>query len=213
VPSEDHAASPDHEDQGRGDPEQAHAVPSLGGDGREDECQCAVRRSRAERVPAREGVGGQLDEGILELRASSLEDRLERLAENQAAREGRHHEDRRPGPAAPDEEQAAESRQRAQENSASRVRDDLHHLDEEVRSRPPYPANGADVESVRARPEEHRGCEGHEHGARDGEHGRVQACRVWPKGSGFSQTPSRVPRLLVRHVRTIPVNARLDAVV
>jgi len=125
-----------------------------------------------------------------------LEECLERLARDLAAREGRDDEDRRSGPAAPDEEQAGEDHQRAEDNSASRVRDDLHHLHEYVGNRPLYPVRGADVEPVRVLPEKHGRGDDHEDGAGKGEHRRVQACRV-----------------SVRHLRTIPAMARLDAVV
>jgi len=194
MPSENYAASPDDEDQGCAGHEQTHAVASFDGGGREDERERAVRRGRAERVAAREGVGRQLDERILELRASPLEERFERLAEEEAACEGCHHEDRRRRPAAPGEKQPREQRQRAKDDSAPRVRDDLHRVDQVLRSRSPHPAHGADVEAVCARPEEHRGRDGHEGGAGNGEHRGVQACQV-----------------PVHHHRTIPAKALPDA--
>ncbi len=74
---------------------------------------------------------------------------------------------------------------------------DLHDVDQDVRRAPPHPVHRADVEPVRARPEEHRRGDDDEGSAGDGEHRHVHACRV----------PAR------RHLRTIPGTARLDAVV
>jgi len=116
-------------------------------------------------MTAREGVGRKLYEWILELGASPLEERLECLARELTAREGRDDKDRRAGQAAPNEECADEDHQRTKHDSASRVRDDLHHLDETVRNRPLYPVHGADVEPVSLLPEEHGSRERGESGS------------------------------------------------
>jgi len=193
MPSKNDPARADDEDQrGRGS-EQADAVTLLDGCRHEDDRERAIGRGRAERVTAGEGVGRQLDERILELGASSLEDRLERLAEDLAARKGCDDEDCRSRQAVPNEEQAGEDHEGPKKYRASRVRDDSHHVDENVRNYPLHPVNDADVEPDCARPEEHRSRERCEGGGGEGKHYRIRTSRV------------------VRHVRTIPAQTQSSA--